>query len=238
MSSRTTSGRNVRRAAPGLQAVVGRPDVVAAPSRSSMARLSAASRLSSTTRTRPARAGGLVRRRGRRGRRARSLATGRRQPHDELAAPPRPLALRVDAAAVHLDEPLDQRQADAQPALRALERASTWVNMSNTAGSISGGMPMPVVAHRAPRPRRPCRSAVSQIAAARLGVLAGVVEQVAEHLGQPRRVGVQADRLGRQVRRSSSCRPPRSAGGWPRRACSTTGASSTALPAELELVAA
>ena len=31
-----------------------------------------------------------------------------------------------------------------------------------------------------------------------VGVLGGVVEQVREHLGQPGRVGVQVDRLGRQ----------------------------------------
>ena len=58
--------------------------------------------------------------------------------------PRRSVAVGLDRAAVHLDQALDQRQADAQPALRPVQRRSTWVNRSKTRGSISGGMPMPV----------------------------------------------------------------------------------------------
>ena len=46
-----------------------------------------------------------------------------RQRDDELAAAIRPLAVGLHAAAVHLDEPAHQGQADPQPPLRAVERA-------------------------------------------------------------------------------------------------------------------
>jgi hypothetical protein len=42
---------------------------------------------------------------------------GERQLHQKLAAPPWALARRADGAAMHLDEPLDERQADAEPSL-------------------------------------------------------------------------------------------------------------------------
>ncbi|HSP96210.1 MAG TPA: hypothetical protein VL049_03045, partial [Candidatus Dormibacteraeota bacterium] len=45
----------------------------------------------------------------------------RRQPDDELGAPPDPLAASLDPAAVHLDDLLHQREADAQPAAGAIE---------------------------------------------------------------------------------------------------------------------
>ena len=43
-----------------------------------------------------------------------------RQPHGELGAAPRPVAVRRDRAPVHLGQPPDQRQADAEAALRPL----------------------------------------------------------------------------------------------------------------------
>ena len=46
-----------------------------------------------------------------------------RQADDELAALVRPFAAGLDGAAVHLDQAADQRQADAQAALRAGDRA-------------------------------------------------------------------------------------------------------------------
>ena len=45
------------------------------------------------------------------------------QPDDEFAAEPGPLASRFDAAAVHADEALHQRQSDAESALRSPRRA-------------------------------------------------------------------------------------------------------------------
>ena len=158
--------------------------------RSSMARLSAASRLSSTTRMRrlePARE--LLARRA--GARLRGpSAGGDRQAHDELAALARAVALRLDGAAVHLDQPLHQRQADAQPALRALQRPVHLGEHVEDAGQHLGrdadaGVPDPD--HRllaVPLDGEPD-------APAALGVLGGVVQQVRQDLGQPGQVGVQ-----------------------------------------------
>src|SRR5947207_13189819 len=50
----------------------------------------------------------------------RLLPGGGRQTDDELAAPPRPLAERVDGAAVQLDQAAHQREADPEAALRAI----------------------------------------------------------------------------------------------------------------------
>ena len=103
---------------------------------------------------------------------------------------PGPSLRACDRAAVHLDEPLDQRQADAQAALRALSERSTCANMSNTRGSISGGDAD--ARCRAPRSRAssPSRSAEQPDAAAPGGVLGGVVQQVGHDLAQPREVGL------------------------------------------------
>ena len=115
-------------------------------SSSSMARLSAASRLSSTTRMR---SGAPERPRSRPGRRGGAAsaaprpATGRRTVNS--LPRPGPSLWRVDRAAVHLDQPLDQRQADAQAALRALERAvHLGEHLEDRAAASRAGMPMPV----------------------------------------------------------------------------------------------
>ena len=49
-------------------------------------------------------------------------ATLRRQVHHDLRAPPHPFAVGRDPAAVQFHQVLDQRQADAQAALRAVQR--------------------------------------------------------------------------------------------------------------------
>ena len=41
---------------------------------------------------------------------------------DELASQARPRAVRLDTAAVHLDEPAHDRESDAEPAPRPLQR--------------------------------------------------------------------------------------------------------------------
>ena len=67
---------------------------------------------------------------------------------------PGPALRRLDPAAVELDQPLHDREADAEAALasgRACARACA--KRSKTRGSISGAMPMPSVANRAPPPR-------------------------------------------------------------------------------------
>jgi hypothetical protein len=45
----------------------------------------------------------------------------RRKPHHELAAEPEARTRDLDGAAVHLDQALHERQADAEPPARALE---------------------------------------------------------------------------------------------------------------------
>ena len=75
--------------------------------------------------------------------------------------------------------------------------------------------------------------------AARLGVLGGVVQQVAEDLLQPGRVGVQPDRLAAAASTVSSW-PPSSISGRARldRAAARPPPARTALPAELDLAPA
>ncbi len=98
---------------------------------------------------------------------------------------------------MQLDQPLDQRQADAQPALRPHQRPLRLRENLEDARQHLGHDADAVVLdrhdHVAPLPLggQPDATAI-------LGVLGGVVEQVGEHLGQPHRVGLQVDRLGRQ----------------------------------------
>ena len=119
MSSRITSGRNAAAAS-----TPSRPSWAVRTSWpiswSIIARLSAASTLSSTTRMRWRAAAGACGS-------APSGCSGVRRPDDrqaddELAALAVALAVGLDAAAVHLDQPLDDGQADAQAALRLLQR--------------------------------------------------------------------------------------------------------------------
>src|SRR6185369_10524589 len=52
------------------------------------------------------------------------LARGlERQGHGELASTAEPVARRLNPAAVHLDQALDQRESDSEPSLRPRERA-------------------------------------------------------------------------------------------------------------------
>ena len=122
---------------------------------------------------------------------------GDRQADDELAPLARPVAAGLDAPAVQLDQPLDQRQADAEPALRPHQRRFRLREHLEDARQHLGGDADAVVLdrhdHVAPLPL-----GTQPDAAAFLGVLGGVVEQVGEHLGQPHRVGLEVDRLRRQ----------------------------------------
>ena len=97
-------------------------------------------------------------------------------------------------------------------------------------------MPIAGVPHPDDRPRRPRRSAVSQMRPPVVGVLGGVVQQVADHLGQPGRVGVEPAPARPAATTVSSCRGRRSAGGPsprpgpPPRPASTRSLRSSILP--------
>ena len=94
------------------------------------------------------------------------------------------------------------------PCERSSER-SAWVNRSKTRGSISGGDADAVVAHPERRPRRRPRSARQRRSGRPRSVyLAALFSRFAEHLRQPRRVGLQRRRLGRAARRVSSWSRP------------------------------
>ena len=119
------------------------------------------------------------------------------QPDGERAALVPPGALGRDRAAVHLDQPLDQRQPDAEAAGGPLDAPVHLGEHVEDAAQRLGRDADPVVADgdddllAAPLGGEP------DVPAAR-GVLGAVGEQVAEDLGQPGQVGVEADRLGRQ----------------------------------------
>ena len=160
-------------------------------------RLRAASTLSSTTSTRERRpaappaavataAGGVPTGPG-------SLASsvgGRR-----TRSPCPPLRSGHDRAAVHLDErPASVRPIPRPPCERSSE-PSAWVKRSKIRGRSPPRRCRRRRPGRGPRPRRPPAGCSARLAA-RLGVLRGVRQQVREHLFEPRRVGVEPDRLG------------------------------------------
>ena len=72
----------------------------------------------------------------------------------------------------------------------------TWVNISNTSPSISGGMPSPVSVTRIATSPPPVRPRVRSAPFGR--VLGGIGEEVTHHLSKTGRVGGEPDRLLRQ----------------------------------------
>ena len=78
-----------------------------------------------------------------------------RQAHDELGPLAQPLAAGLDPAAVHLDQSLHQGQADAQPALRPLQRVVHLREHLEDAGQLVGGDADAGVLHRRPPRRSP-----------------------------------------------------------------------------------
>ena len=107
-----------------------------------------------------------------------------------LNAPAQPLALRLHRAAVHLDQRLHQREADAEAVARALERAvDLREHVEEPRQASRGAMPMPLSRTRMTASAPPAHGQLD--VAAVVGELGGVVQQVAEHLGQPRRIGVE-----------------------------------------------
>ncbi len=120
-----------------------------------------------------------------------------RQPHDEAAAAVGAVAGGVHRAAVHLDQPLDQRQADAQAALRAFARAVGLREQVEHARQHVGRQADARVLHH---DHRVVAIALGQhLDVAALGrVLGRVVQQVGHDLAQPRRVGVHHQRARRR----------------------------------------
>ena len=159
---------------------------------SSCPSVSAASRLSSTTR---------MRRRGNCfGRRRRLLAhalVDDGKLDDELAALPEPVAPRLDTAAVHGDQAPHEGQADAQAALGAAARPIDLREHVEDGGQLVGGDTDAVVAHRQDRAVvLPAHAHVN--APAGVGVLGRVGQQVGEHLRQPDGVAVDDHGFGGQ----------------------------------------
>ena len=120
-----------------------------------------------------------------------------RQADGELAARPEPVALGLDRAAVQLDQRLRQREADAEAVARAFERSVRLREHLEQARKLIGDDPDSVVAH-ADHGLIAVTIDRELDVSALVGELARVVEQVAHHLSQPRRVGVEMDRLRRQ----------------------------------------
>ena len=137
----------------------------------------------------PGRTGNGRRKLGRRG--------GQRQPHDELAAAAGAGAVGGDAPAVQLDEPARQRQPDAEPALRALQRRRDLREHLEHRRQVLRLDADAVVGHRDPQLSAGHRRLQRDAAAARR-VLGRVVEQVQQHLRQPRGIGIEPHGVGRQ----------------------------------------
>lgn len=131
---------------------------------------------------------------------------GQWQAHGQFAAQPGPRAGRLRLAAVQLDDAAHQRQPDAQPALGAIDRAFALHEEIEGGGQQRGRHADAVVDHAQHRPGLPAlllgRLLALQddahVPAAR-GVLGGVVQQVHDHLREPRLVALHRQRLGRQV---------------------------------------
>ena len=175
-----------------------------ASARSSRARLSAASTLSSTTRMRRGRraAGAACRLSSPLRRRNCACRSGSRTTNS--LPRPQPVAVGLDRAAVHLDEVLHQRQADAQPALRPCgRRGPPGRTARRLRGSMSRGdadARVPDPEHRlAPLPLRgqPDPAAFGSV------YLAALVSRFADDLGQPHRVGVERQPVRPAARRSA-----------------------------------
>ena len=102
---------------------------------------------------------------------------------------PRPSLCAVDRAAVHFDDPLHEREADAEAAARApagaiglaehVEHPRQHLRVDAHAGVRDADHGLVAVAAEGDRDRL-----------ARLAVLCAVVQQVGEHLREPRAVGV------------------------------------------------
>ena len=113
--------------------------------------------------------------------------------HDDLAAPARAVAERSNRPAVQLDQAAYHREADADSALGAVQRARVLHEQVEGPLEQVGRHPDAPVAH--PHDRLAILDRCLDLdRAAGARVLRGVVQQVAEHLDQARRIGVDEDR--------------------------------------------
>ena len=113
---------------------------------------------------------------------------------------PRAFAVRLDAAAVQLHQAAHQREADAEPSLRAVRLLIALHEQLEHRSQTLGRNPPPVVAdaddHLAGLP-----PAVDRDMPARFGVLRRVVKEVRDHLSQAHQVAIDVEGSYRHVHR-------------------------------------
>ena len=204
-------------------AVVDGAHVVAMSVAAASPELSAPSRLSSTTSTRPA-AGDAGRRLG--------LALERRvaggERHGETAAAPQPGALAADPTAVQIDQALHQGQADAQPALRPVRPSARPGRTSRTRAAASRTRcrcpwsvtrtttsPAPALASTVTRPPRSeyleaLLSRLAKTCARRTGSPSSVDRRRRQRDGRPTAGASNIGRVVSSAASITSCRPTRS----------------------------
>ena len=119
-----------------------------------------------------------------------------RQTDDELAAPARAVAVDVHRPAVHLHERLHQRQTDAQPVTRSLQRRIELREHVEDPGDVFPRDADAVVPHFEYR-LTVLRLDRQDDMPALIGKLRGVAQEVADHLSQPHRIGIEIQRLRR-----------------------------------------
>ena len=122
----------------------------------------------------------------------RSCLARQRQPEGDLGAVADACAGRPHLAAVHLHQSPHQGQAQAQAAAVAVQAALLLAEGLEHAWQLGRLNPDARVRHRDHGPLAvPVQPHPNGDAATGVGELDGVVQQVADHLGQPRRVGLQ-----------------------------------------------
>ena len=190
MSSRTTSGASAAAIVERRGAVVRDRHLVAVEPRAA----SRGSRPRRRCRRRPGCAGAARRPRRASASRpstARRLALRRsgRRTTNSLPQPGPSLGARTRAA-VQLDEALDEREPDAEAALRAVRACARPARTARRPRAASRARCRCRCRARRSPPRRPSLRHARARCARRRSVLGRVVEQVRDHLREPRRVAV------------------------------------------------
>ena len=112
-------------------------------------------------------------------------------------------AARLDGAAVQRDDAAHQRQADAETALRTAGALGLREQLEDFRQARPARMPTPLSRTDDRRPDRRAARARELDLAAVVRVLRRVVEQVAEDLREPHRIGVELERLAAEIDRQS-----------------------------------
>ena len=152
-----------------------------------------------------------------------SLRGRQRQRDGQRRAWPVSFARRGDGAAVHLDEPANQGETDAQPTRGPIERAvGLREQLEDHAAASPARMPTPESVIRIVTCGAFLRATVKIDPPSGIGELGRVVQDVAEHLRQPGRVAVH--RRGRRPAdaRAADAGVRRCAGRLDSTACVTT----------------